>query len=68
MLTIADLARELWGYDELAKYSKLSRAYIANSIVVRPGFPKPIRLGPKAHPRWVSEEVMKWFEQQRSEA
>lgn len=61
------MTRELWGYDELARYAKLARSYVANSVVVMPGFPRPIKLGPKSHPRWVSQEVMEWFEQHRGE-
>lgn len=58
--------RALWGYDEIADYSKYRRDYIANVIVVQPDFPKPIRvLSDKAHPRYVAREVMEWFEQHR---
>jgi predicted DNA-binding transcriptional regulator AlpA len=55
--------RELWGYDEIAAYSKYERNTIVNEIVIRADFPKPIRIGgPKGHPRFIASQVMAWFE------
>ncbi len=59
--------RELWGFDEIAAYSKFTRNYVVNDITARPDFPKPIRLGKdgSGHPRYVASEVMAWFERHR---
>jgi hypothetical protein len=32
--------RELWGFDEIAAYSKLERNYIVNVITAKPGIPE----------------------------
>lgn len=61
--------RDLWGYDEIAAYSKYERNYVVNTIVCLPGFPRPVNVlhdaGRKAHPRYVASEVMDWFEARR---
>lgn len=58
--------RELWGYDEIAAYSKLARNYVANVITVIPSFPKPIRVvNERSFPRYVAGEVMTWFESRK---
>lgn len=54
--------RELWGYDEIAAYSKFERNYVANVVACQPGFPKPIRIIKKGHPRYIASDVMAWFE------
>jgi predicted DNA-binding transcriptional regulator AlpA len=56
--------RELWGFDEIASYSKFERNYVVNYITAQPDFPKPIRLGKerRGHPRYIAHEVMTWFE------
>lgn len=59
--------RELWGFEEIAAYSKFERNYVANVITAKPDFPKPIRVNGKAkdHPRYVAADVMAWFEGKR---
>lgn len=55
--------RELWGYDEIAAYSKFERNYVVNVIAAKPDFPKPIRaVNARSHPRYIANEVMAWFE------
>lgn len=58
--------RELWGYDEIAAYSKFERNYVVNTITQQAGFPRPIRaVNARSHPRYVANEVMAWFEARR---
>lgn len=54
--------RELWGFDEIAAYSKYARNYVVNVITAKPDFPKAIRLEGKGLPRYIASEVMTWFE------
>jgi hypothetical protein len=56
--------RELWGYDEIAAYSKYERNYVQNVITAQPAFPKPIRVlnEGRGHPRYIAGQVMQWFE------
>lgn len=54
--------RELWGFDEIAAYSKYERNYVANVITALPEFPKPIRAVKGGHPRYIASEVMAFFE------
>lgn len=58
------LAR-LWSVEDIAEWSNYSRSTVAERVVCKPGFPKPIRLEGKGHPRWVPAEVMEWFAAQR---
>lgn len=52
----------LWSLTHISLYSGLEYNYIANEIVFREGFPKPIRItGPKGHPRYIAGQVMEWF-------
>jgi hypothetical protein len=61
--------RELWGYDEIAAYSKYERNYVVNVIAAQPTFPKPVNVlkdtGKKAHPRYIANDVMEWFESRK---
>jgi predicted DNA-binding transcriptional regulator AlpA len=57
--------RELWGFDEIAAYSKYERNYVVNVITAQPGFPKPIRIVSRGHPRWIASDVMNWFEERQ---
>lgn len=52
----------LWSYAQIALYSSLEYNYILNDVSCRPGFPKPIRITPTAHPRYKAGEVMAYFE------
>lgn len=55
--------RELWGYDEIAAYSKFEKTYVVNVIAAKPDFPRPIRVvNARSHPRWKAGDVMDWFE------
>lgn len=65
-LTVTSNPRELWGYDEIAAYSKLARNYVANVVVLQAKFPRPIRaVNEASHPRYVAGEVMDWFESRK---
>lgn len=59
--------RELWGYDEIAAYSKYERNYVQNVITAQGDFPKPIRVlkDGRGHPRYIASDVMAWFEGRR---
>jgi hypothetical protein len=41
---------------------------IRERIALLPDFPKPMRVGTRGHPRWRSDEVARWAEQQRTAA
>jgi predicted DNA-binding transcriptional regulator AlpA len=58
--------RRLWSVDTIAAYSGLSKSHVAQKIVVQPDFPTPIRVSDNAHPRWISGEVMAWFESRKA--
>lgn len=61
---------ELWGYDEIAAWSKHERNYVVNVITQQEDFPKPVRVSPstKGHPRYFASDVIAWGRrrQQRS--
>lgn len=62
-LALAGNPRELWGYAEIAVYSKYEFNYVANIITNLPDFPKPIRtVNERSQPRYVAGQVMEWFE------
>ena len=49
---------ELWTVRDIAAFGKWAPTYVAQSIVVLPGFPKPVRVtGENAKPRWISDQV-----------
>lgn len=53
-----DSIDELWTVKDIAAFGKWAPTYVAQTIVVLPKFPKPIRItGENAKPRWVAREV-----------
>lgn len=49
---------ELWTIRDIAAFGKWAPTYVAQSIVVLPQFPKPIRVtGERAKPRWIADQV-----------
>ena len=49
---------EMWSIRDIATFGKWAPTYVAQSIVVLPGFPKPVRItGENAKPRWVARQV-----------
>ncbi|KWS31819.1 hypothetical protein AL059_02000 [Pseudomonas syringae pv. papulans] len=62
---------ELWTFDDIAQYLKLSQYTVERRVVVQPGFPEPfqpcaIGRGTKAVKRWFAGEVIKWARQNRA--
>ncbi len=53
---------ELWTIRDIAAFGKWAPTYVAQSVVVLPDFPKPVRVtGEKAKPRWFSDQVKEWL-------
>lgn len=49
---------ELWTVKDIAAFGKWKPNYVAQAIVVLPGFPRPIRItGENAKPRWIADQV-----------
>jgi hypothetical protein len=49
---------DLWSVKDIAAFGKWAPTYVAQTIVVQPGFPKPVRItGENAKPRWVARQV-----------
>ena len=49
---------ELWTVKDIATFGKWAPTYVSQSIVVLPGFPKPVRItGENAKPRWIVDQV-----------
>lgn len=49
---------ELWTVKDIAAFGKWAPTYVAQTIVVLPKFPKPVRVtGENAKPRWVASQV-----------
>lgn len=49
---------ELWAVKDIAAFGKWAPTYVAQSIVVLPGFPRPVRVtGENAKPRWIAAQV-----------
>ncbi|WP_046235055.1 hypothetical protein [Pseudomonas syringae pv. coryli] len=62
---------ELWTFDDIAQYMKLSQYTVERRVVVQPGFPDAIQpcaigKGSKAVKRWFAGEVIKWARQNRA--
>ncbi|MBI6575930.1 hypothetical protein YA0001_09860 [Pseudomonas viridiflava] len=67
-ITIDD---ELWTFDDIAKYMKLSQYTVERRVVVQLGFPDALQpcatgKGSKAVKRWFAGEVIKWARQNRA--
>lgn len=58
--------KSLWSIDAIAMYCGKSSSLVQQRIVCKPDFPKRIKEDPRAQPRWVSGEVINWFESKRS--
>ncbi|MEE4956198.1 hypothetical protein V2K54_10810 [Pseudomonas alliivorans] len=62
---------ELWAFDDIAQYLKLSQYTVERRVVVQPGFPEALQpcatgKGSKAVKRWFAGEVIKWARQNRA--
>ncbi|KTB75351.1 MULTISPECIES: hypothetical protein [Pseudomonas] len=62
---------ELWTFDDIAQYMKLSQYTVERRVVVQPGFPDALQpcasgKGTKAVKRWFAGEVIKWARQNRA--
>ncbi|MBI6669855.1 hypothetical protein B1F73_04525 [Pseudomonas syringae] len=62
---------ELWTFEDIAQYLKLSQYTVERRVVVRPGFPEALQpcasgKGTKAVKRWFAGEVIKWARQNRA--
>ncbi|VVN71267.1 hypothetical protein PS689_00439 [Pseudomonas fluorescens] len=62
---------ELWTFDDIAQYLKLSKYTVERRVVIQPGFPEPVQpcatgKGSKAVKRWFAGEVIKWARQNRA--
>lgn len=62
---------ELWTFDDIAQYLKLSQYTVERRVVVQPGFPDALQpcatgKGSKAVKRWFAGEVIKWARQNRA--
>jgi hypothetical protein len=56
---------DLWDTEHIAAYLKRSYTTVRDTIIVRPDFPKPIKLNPtkeRMHPLYKAREVIKWAE------
>lgn len=58
--------RRLWSLATIANYAELSESHVAQKVVCKPAFPRPIRLDGSGHPRWLAGEVMAYFEANRA--
>ncbi|MEE4820460.1 hypothetical protein V2K62_22015 [Pseudomonas alliivorans] len=62
---------ELWTFDDIAQYLKLSQYTVERRVVVQPSFPQAFQpcakgKGSKAVKRWFAGEVIKWARQNRA--
>ncbi|OUM06920.1 hypothetical protein BW686_13385 [Pseudomonas syringae] len=62
---------ELWTFDDIAQYLKLSQYTVERRVVVQPNFPEAFQpcatgRGSKAVKRWFAGEVIKWARQNRA--
>lgn len=56
---------DLWDTEHIAAYLKRSYSTVRDKIIVRPDFPRPIRLNPtreRSHPLYKAREVIQWAE------
>lgn len=55
---------DLWGPDEIADYTKLSKSSVHSTILRAPGFPTAVIL-PSGGRRWLSKEIKAWLIRRR---
>lgn len=56
---------DLWDTEHIAAYLKRSYSTVRDKRIVRPDFPKPIRLSPgheRSYPLYKAREVIAWAE------
>jgi hypothetical protein len=56
---------DLWDTEHIARYLKRSYTTVRDKIIVRPDFPRAIKLSPnqeRAHPLYKAREVIQWAE------
>lgn len=60
---------DLWDTEHIAAYLKRSYTTVRDKIIVRPDFPKPIKINPtqeRSHPLFKAREVISWAESLQS--
>lgn len=55
---------ELWTVQDIADFLKVCRNTVYSSVVCKPDFPKPVKVG--CGKRWFPEEVVRWLNQRRA--
>ena len=56
---------DLWDTEHIAAYLKRSYTTVRDKIIVRPDFPKPIKINPtqeRSHPLFKARDVIAWAE------
>lgn len=56
---------DLWDTEHIARYLKRSYTTVRDKIIVRPDFPRPIKISPnqeRSHPLYKAREVVQWAE------
>jgi len=56
---------DLWDTEHIAAYLKRSYTTVRDTIIVRPDFPKPIKINPnkeRSYPLYKAREVIQWAE------
>jgi hypothetical protein len=56
---------DLWDTEHIAAYLKRSYTTVRDKIIVRPDFPRPIKINPtqeRSHPLYKAREVIRWAE------
>lgn len=56
---------DLWDTEHIAAYLKRSYTTVRDTIIVRPDFPRPIKLNPtkeRSYPLYKAREVIQWAE------
>lgn len=58
---VPDAAR-LWTAEDIAQYLRMSPRTVSEKVAMKPGFPRPLKLGVK---RWYMVEVLAWAKKYR---
>jgi hypothetical protein len=56
---------DLWDVEHIAAYLKRSYTTVRDTIIVRPDFPRPIKLNPtkeRSYPLYKARDVIQWAE------
>mgnify|MGYP001163372574 CR=1 FL=1 len=55
------MSEQLWSARTIAERMDYEENYVVNSLVFKPGFPSPVKIEGKGHPRWFADEVIAWW-------